>query len=268
VSSPAIGAGFLDSRPSGSLGTRPGPSPRPAEGSRPECERPTACALEARRQTAPPQLPRATQVSRVQRAKRHHFIGETRCRTGSHPAVIEPTAHAHVGRVQTRPDCPIGGMRGHVGVRSAHCVKGILDSRPCCHSLSSDQRLRDRQQPRRWRLRLQPVRSLGRARKRFRRGCRRQRAARGPGRRRRLAGGCVRLDSDPPGPFNPPFVQAQPVPTEVTRGSDGALYVSLLSGVPFLPGTAGIYRVVLGQAPRQDGAPSRPPRCRVGRIRR
>jgi hypothetical protein len=55
----------------------------------------------------------------------------------------------------------------------------------------------------------------------------------------------------PPGPFNPPFVQAQPVPTEVTRGPDGALYVSLLTGFPFLPGAAGIYRVVLGQPPQQ-----------------
>ena len=55
----------------------------------------------------------------------------------------------------------------------------------------------------------------------------------------------------PSGPFNPPFVQAQPVPTEVSRGPDGALYVSLLTGVPFLPGAAGIYRVVPGQAPEE-----------------
>jgi hypothetical protein len=54
----------------------------------------------------------------------------------------------------------------------------------------------------------------------------------------------------PPGPFNPPFVQSDPVPTEVTRGPDGALYVSTLTGVPFLPGAAAIYRVIPGQAPQ------------------
>ncbi|MDQ3698466.1 MAG: ScyD/ScyE family protein [Gemmatimonadota bacterium] len=54
----------------------------------------------------------------------------------------------------------------------------------------------------------------------------------------------------PPGPFNPPFVESEAVPTEVTRGPDGALYVSTLSGVPFLPGAAKIYRVVPGAAPQ------------------
>ena len=53
----------------------------------------------------------------------------------------------------------------------------------------------------------------------------------------------------PAGPFNPPFAQSEAVPTSVTRGPDGALYVSTLSGVPFLPGAARIYRVVPGQAP-------------------
>lgn len=53
----------------------------------------------------------------------------------------------------------------------------------------------------------------------------------------------------PPGPFNPPFAQSEAVPTEVARGPDGALYVSHLTGVPFLPGAAGIYRVVPGHAP-------------------
>ncbi len=53
----------------------------------------------------------------------------------------------------------------------------------------------------------------------------------------------------PAGPFNPPFAQSEAVPTEVTRGPDGALYVSTLTGVPFLPGAASIYRVVPGQAP-------------------
>lgn len=53
----------------------------------------------------------------------------------------------------------------------------------------------------------------------------------------------------PPGPLNPPFVQTEAVPTEVARGPDGALYVSALTGVPFAPGTASIYRVVPGEAP-------------------
>jgi sugar lactone lactonase YvrE len=35
----------------------------------------------------------------------------------------------------------------------------------------------------------------------------------------------------------------------VRRGPDGALYVSELTGAPFAPGAAGIYRVVPGQAP-------------------
>lgn len=52
-----------------------------------------------------------------------------------------------------------------------------------------------------------------------------------------------------PGSFPGPFVSSEAVPTEVTRGPDGALYVSTLSGVPFLPGAARIYRVVEGQAP-------------------
>ena len=54
----------------------------------------------------------------------------------------------------------------------------------------------------------------------------------------------------PAGPFNPPFAQSDAVPTEVTRGPDGALYVSTLTGAPFLPGAAAIYRVVPGQAPQ------------------
>ena len=53
----------------------------------------------------------------------------------------------------------------------------------------------------------------------------------------------------PAGPFNPPFVQSEAVPTAVVRGPDGDLYVSTLSGVPFLPGAAVIYRVVAGQSP-------------------
>ena len=44
-------------------------------------------------------------------------------------------------------------------------------------------------------------------------------------------------------------VQAQAVPTSVAVGPDGALYVSLLRGIPSDPGTAYIYRVVPGHQP-------------------
>jgi len=47
-----------------------------------------------------------------------------------------------------------------------------------------------------------------------------------------------------------PFPSAEPVPTEVEIGPDGAFYVSELTGVPFTVGAAGIYRVVPGQAPQ------------------
>ena len=53
----------------------------------------------------------------------------------------------------------------------------------------------------------------------------------------------------PAGPFNPPFAQSEAVPTSVTRGPDGALYVSTLTGAPFLPGAASIYRVLAGAPP-------------------
>jgi hypothetical protein len=44
-------------------------------------------------------------------------------------------------------------------------------------------------------------------------------------------------------------IDAQPVPTSVAIGPDGALYVGLLRGVPSDPGTADIYRVVPGHQP-------------------
>jgi glucose/arabinose dehydrogenase len=44
-----------------------------------------------------------------------------------------------------------------------------------------------------------------------------------------------------PTPIGPPLVDA--VPTAVARGPDGALYVSELTGVPFLTGFARIYRI-------------------------
>jgi hypothetical protein len=54
----------------------------------------------------------------------------------------------------------------------------------------------------------------------------------------------------PAGPFNPPFAEQEPVPTAARQGPDGAIYVATLTGVPFLPGSAAIYRVVPGQAPQ------------------
>jgi hypothetical protein len=53
-----------------------------------------------------------------------------------------------------------------------------------------------------------------------------------------------------PVPAPAPFNSAEPVPTEVSVGPDGALYVSLLTGAPFTAGAAGIYRVVTGQTPQ------------------
>ena len=46
---------------------------------------------------------------------------------------------------------------------------------------------------------------------------------------------------------------AEPVPTEVERGPDGALYVSLLTGVPFTAGAAGVYKIVDGNAQLAQG---------------
>jgi hypothetical protein len=56
----------------------------------------------------------------------------------------------------------------------------------------------------------------------------------------------------------PPFLGLPPgtqipmdaVPTSVTRGPDGALYVGQLTGFPFPVGGANVYRVVPGQAPQ------------------
>ena len=44
-------------------------------------------------------------------------------------------------------------------------------------------------------------------------------------------------------------IDAQAVPTSIAVGRDGALYVGTLRGIPSLPGTADVYRVVPGQAP-------------------
>ena len=50
-----------------------------------------------------------------------------------------------------------------------------------------------------------------------------------------------------PTPVGPRMVDA--VPTAVARGPDGTLLVGQLTGFPFVPGLANIYRVVPGQAP-------------------
>lgn len=50
-----------------------------------------------------------------------------------------------------------------------------------------------------------------------------------------------------PTPVGPPMVEA--VPTAVARGFDGDLYVTQLTGFPFAPGVANIYRVAPGQDP-------------------
>jgi hypothetical protein len=62
-------------------------------------------------------------------------------------------------------------------------------------------------------------------------------------------------ETAPPGSLGPDQttpvpVDAQPVPTAVAVGPDGALYVGELGGDPFQAGTESIYRVVAGQQPR------------------
>jgi hypothetical protein len=47
----------------------------------------------------------------------------------------------------------------------------------------------------------------------------------------------------------PSPVSYESVPTDVVRGPDGAYYVSELTGFPFIPGAARIWRVVPGQTP-------------------
>lgn len=52
------------------------------------------------------------------------------------------------------------------------------------------------------------------------------------------------------GPGSPAMtIDAQAVPTSIAVGRDGALYVGTLRGVPTLPGTADVYRIVPGHAP-------------------
>jgi sugar lactone lactonase YvrE len=58
-----------------------------------------------------------------------------------------------------------------------------------------------------------------------------------------------RLVTPPPGMGLPDPFPLQAVPTNVVAGPDGALYVSQLTGFPFIPGAANIYRVEKGSAP-------------------
>jgi len=59
-----------------------------------------------------------------------------------------------------------------------------------------------------------------------------------------------RLVPTPPGiPDLPPEIPMQAVPTSVVKGPDGAYYVGQLTGFPFPPGGANVWRVVPGQAP-------------------
>lgn len=64
----------------------------------------------------------------------------------------------------------------------------------------------------------------------------------------------TRLETAPAGMFGPgtPAMQirAQAVPSSVAVGPDGAVYVGLLRGVPSLPGTAEVDRIVPGKAPQ------------------
>lgn len=55
----------------------------------------------------------------------------------------------------------------------------------------------------------------------------------------------------PPGiPDLPPEIPMQAVPTSVVKGPDGAYYVGQLTGFPFPPGGANVFRVVPGKAPK------------------
>jgi hypothetical protein len=73
-----------------------------------------------------------------------------------------------------------------------------------------------------------------------------------PGKIRLLARFPARRETVPAGVLGPRkmTVDAQAVPTSVAVGRHGALYVGILRGVPSRPGTAYIYRVVPGHAPK------------------
>ena len=54
------------------------------------------------------------------------------------------------------------------------------------------------------------------------------------------------LPADFPGGPLPPALDAESVPTTVTIGPDGAIYVGELKGFPFRPGTSNIWRIKPG----------------------
>jgi hypothetical protein len=58
-----------------------------------------------------------------------------------------------------------------------------------------------------------------------------------------------RVVDSPPIPGLPPQIPMQAVPTSVVRGPDGAYYVGQLTGFPFPPGAARVYRVAPGHKP-------------------
>jgi hypothetical protein len=64
----------------------------------------------------------------------------------------------------------------------------------------------------------------------------------------------TRAETAPAGLFGPGTpsmtINAQAVPSSVAVAPDGALYVGLLRGIPSLPGTAEVDRIVPGQAPQ------------------
>jgi hypothetical protein len=59
----------------------------------------------------------------------------------------------------------------------------------------------------------------------------------------------LRVVPAPPFPGLPPEIPMQAVPTSVVKGPDGAYYVGQLTGFPFPPGGANVFRVVPGRAP-------------------
>jgi hypothetical protein len=59
-----------------------------------------------------------------------------------------------------------------------------------------------------------------------------------------------RLVDSPPIPGLPPQIPMQAVPTSVVKGPDGAYYVGQLTGFPFPPGAAKVWRVVPGHKPK------------------
>jgi hypothetical protein len=60
----------------------------------------------------------------------------------------------------------------------------------------------------------------------------------------------TRTVAAPPFPDLPPEIDTQAVPTSVVKGPDGAYYVGQLTGLPFPPGGANVFRVVPGHAPK------------------